>query len=963
AGARLEVEAEHAGGVARMSTRVQVEKIRYATQLAADKPLYRPGETLRFRSLTLTRFGLQSDRELPVRVRLEDPAGGVVAGSEHTGYTNRGVAGAVFSLPPHLAGGTYTLVVASGDADPAFPEERRDVFVRQYRLPRLKKELEFTRDSYAPGSEVVADFLAERAEGGPAADAQLAISAVVDGEAVHQASAQADADCRFQLKFTLPATIEKGQATLAVVVDDGGNRETIAKTIPIHLGKAEVDFYPEGGDLVAGLESRVYFFAHNPLGEPLDIRAGRVVDDAGREVARVSTYHEGRGAFRFTPAADAKYRLEIIDPPNMEVAGPLPSAVGKAAFVMHTGDGVFGPGAPITVDVLSRQADVPLVVTAVCRGTQVAQQELLSKQAATPAAAQSAEARVAFDLPLQVSGVVRLTLYDFRSTPPKPVAERLVYRRPAQRLNIRLADGPVEFSPGERASLSLEVTDERGQPQPAALGVTVVDEALLNLADAKTPSLPTYFYLASEIEKPEDLEDANFYLLAGKQDDKDPAQALDMLLGTQGWRRFVQLTSGDVAGLTAQSAPETPSGENVATEEAANDEELARIAAVDRLVAMEGPQQFPTLYDNAKQVNEQFASQMQSAADRRAEHVAAAGRVCFFGGAALLLAVAMLAVLQLVREPRYWAPAGAAALGALAMGGLWMSAKVDADGRLALRGFAGFDASRLVAQVIPSTESATETTPAADDFDEAKWKDNNGDGPFPFAEEEAPADAERLAEGLDDLAPGEDLAAHAAVLELGDIAAEEKVGLDFEFDKRERFRFQLAPLNEQGQQLLKELGGADQLRRLLDGKAEINGDNGWLFYDIAGDGEIWFDGTVADVARMRTLWHRAGRLDDDKAALALGKAYEQLLAQYQLPLRQYAHTRSAEASDVRSDFTEVLFWNPLLIADEHGRAAVEFDLSDSVTTFIVAADAHGAGRIGAGGGEIVSRIPFSLEPK
>ena len=41
-----------------------------------------------------------------------------------------------------------------------------------------------------------------------------------------------------------------------MVVDDGSNRETLAKTIPINLGKVEVTFYPEGGDLVGRLEQR-----------------------------------------------------------------------------------------------------------------------------------------------------------------------------------------------------------------------------------------------------------------------------------------------------------------------------------------------------------------------------------------------------------------------------------------------------------------------------------------------------------------------------------------------------------------------------------------------------------------------------------------------------------------------------------------------------------------------------------
>lgn len=87
------------------------------------------------------------------------------------------------------------------------------------------------------------------------------------------------------------------------------------------------------------------------------------------------------------------------------------------------------------------------------------------------------------------------------------------------------------------------------------------------------------------------------------------------------------------------------------------------------------------------------------------------------------------------------------------------------------------------------------------------------------------------------------------------------------------------------------------------------------------------------------------------------------LEKYRFTVRQYAHEHVAGEPGVRSDFAETLYWNPLLIAGADGKAPVSFDLSDSVTTFRLLADAHGAGRIGSGRAEIVSRIPFNLEPK
>ena len=58
----------------------------------------------------------------------------------------------------------------------------------------------------------------------------------------------------------------------------------------------------------------------------------------------------------------------------------------------------------------------------------------------------------------------------------------------------------------------------------AVLGLAVVDDSLLKLADDDSAAMPTHFYLTSEVEKPEDLEKADFYL----SDDPKADEALDL---------------------------------------------------------------------------------------------------------------------------------------------------------------------------------------------------------------------------------------------------------------------------------------------------------------------------------------------------------------------------------------------------------------------------------------------------
>src|SRR5262249_52819509 len=119
----------------------------------------------------------------------------------------------------------------------------------------------------------------------------------------------------------------------------------------------------------------------------------------------------------------------------------------------------------------------------------------------------------------------------------RPVAERLIYRRPAERLDVAVQPDRRRYVPGQKASLQLGITDEKGRPAPALAMVRVVDHSVVTLADDKTErTMPTHFLLASEVRQADDLEYADFLLGPHPKG----AQALDLLLGTQGWRRFTE---------------------------------------------------------------------------------------------------------------------------------------------------------------------------------------------------------------------------------------------------------------------------------------------------------------------------------------------------------------------------------------------------------------------------------------
>src|SRR5690606_17967535 len=133
--------------------------------------------------------------------------------------------------------------------------------------------------------------------------------------------------------------------------------------------------------------------------------------------------------------------------------------------------------------------------------------------------------------PADVAGVLIATLWDEQGL---PVAERLVYRRPEKEVAIEIVPDREQYTPGGKVRLTIKTTDGDGKPVSAVVGVTATDESVLEMIEKRdqAPRLPVMVLLEGEVRE---LADAHVYL--DPQNEEAPL-AVDLLLGTQGWRRF-----------------------------------------------------------------------------------------------------------------------------------------------------------------------------------------------------------------------------------------------------------------------------------------------------------------------------------------------------------------------------------------------------------------------------------------
>ena len=113
-----------------------------------------------------------------------------------------------------------------------------------------------------------------------------------------------------------------------------------------------------------------------------------------------------------------------------------------------------------------------------------------------------------------------------------------IYNR-AKKLHIDIVTEKESYVLREKATLKVKVTDDNGQPVKADLGISVFDKAYSNPDDRV--NMLAYCYLSSQIRGAV-CRPAYYF----DEKNADRMQAMDLLLLTQGWRRYVWELNGTV---------------------------------------------------------------------------------------------------------------------------------------------------------------------------------------------------------------------------------------------------------------------------------------------------------------------------------------------------------------------------------------------------------------------------------
>jgi hypothetical protein len=274
----------------------------------------------------------------------------------------------------------------------------------------------------------------------------------------------------------------------------------------------EIRFFPEGGNLVNGLESRVGFRVVDKYGKGMDCN-GIVADQNGNTVSSFKSLKFGIGSFSFTPMAANNYTA-VVNIAGQTFKQPLPTVYSQGV-VMHIQDA----GSQVNVQVTSSTSttNIYLLLTA-GTGSNLAFAKQLD----------NGKGSFVVDKTQLADGITHFTVFN---SDAHPICERLYFSRPTKQLAIDATTGPAEFVERQKITVDIATKDEKGLPLPADMSMGVY--RLDSLQQHSEASIAAYLLLNADLRGT--IEQPDYYLA---NSDAIANEALDNLMLTHGWSRY-----------------------------------------------------------------------------------------------------------------------------------------------------------------------------------------------------------------------------------------------------------------------------------------------------------------------------------------------------------------------------------------------------------------------------------------
>jgi hypothetical protein len=277
----------------------------------------------------------------------------------------------------------------------------------------------------------------------------------------------------------------------------------------------DIQFFPEGGNLVEGLPAVIGFKAVDENGKGINIE-GDIVDQDKKTVAHFQSQLFGMGRFEMTALSGNQYKAYVRIGQNQLTVVNFPVVSPKGYSLKVTQD----PAKRVIISAFSNyEGDTrSLYLLIHTRG--------IVKYAQTLTLTGG---KGIFTIPLSTlgEGISSITLFNANQ---QAVCERLIFRMPST-LDLTAQSEMEEYPIRKKITAHIRLNNNLSDTTITNLGISVYRVDSLQYEEG--PDIRCYFYLGSDIKG--NIEHPEYYF---SHTGELSETGMDNLMLTQGWRRF-----------------------------------------------------------------------------------------------------------------------------------------------------------------------------------------------------------------------------------------------------------------------------------------------------------------------------------------------------------------------------------------------------------------------------------------
>ena len=282
-----------------------------------------------------------------------------------------------------------------------------------------------------------------------------------------------------------------------------------------------VNFFPEGGNLVNDIQSKVGFTITDKGGGINNCR-GYILDKNGDTVVSFSPLKFGIGNFNFKPLKGNTYKAIVILPGGIQLIKAMPEAFDNG-YVMQLSENDRGQ---VIINIQRKNNSETgnsveqLLLAAHTR-------QVLKVAEKIQVTNNSNNGELIIDKNKIGTGVIHFTLFNGND---QPVCERLFFVKPSSGISLTVKSDENIYNRREKINLTISTQKNTEVNSSINLSASVFKIDELQMTEEAT--IGEYMWLTSDL--PGNVESPGYYF----SDDAEAVKAADNLMLTHGWRRF-----------------------------------------------------------------------------------------------------------------------------------------------------------------------------------------------------------------------------------------------------------------------------------------------------------------------------------------------------------------------------------------------------------------------------------------